>query len=39
MLMLNKEEVELSSKKIEISSFPFIKAASIEGYDEKEING
>jgi len=39
MLMLNKEEVELSSKKIEISSFPFIKAASIESYDEKEING
>ena len=39
MLMLNRDEVELSTKKIEISSFPFIKSAVLKGYDEKKING
>jgi hypothetical protein len=37
MLMINKEEIELNSKKIEISSFPFIKSAVMKGYDEKEV--
>ena len=38
-IQLKKESNMLSTKKIEISSFPFIKSAVLKGYDEKKING